>query len=136
MLIKTTAVAVILTVFAERLANFLKLGKQFTETPEEPQPDFFELKKSYFKSAEWRRKQRQVKARDKHKCSNCGTYQNLKVIHLSGYEQIPNEPVSCLTTLCSKCRTQLYTALPKPQTLEQHYQWDAHNFKFKEPLCK
>ena len=92
--------------------------------------EFFVTKKAYFKSAEWRRKQRQAKARYNHKCCNCGTYQNLKVIHLSGYEQIPNEPVSCLTTLCSKCRTQLYTAHPKPQTLEQHYLWDAHNFKF------
>ena len=116
------------------IVNYLKLNKQSAKTPEDSQPDFFELKKSYFKSAEWRRKQLQAKARDRHKCRNCGTYQNLKVIHLSGYEQIPNEPVSCLATLCSKCRTQLYTSYPKPQTLEQHYQWDVTSLVRKDYL--
>lgn len=104
--------------------------------PDYAKHEFMEMKNAYLKSKEWKNKRLLVLKRDKHKCTNCNTFQNLTVHHDSGYEQIPYEPISCLRTLCKKCHTQLHTELGYPQTIEDYYVWDSHNFKFKEPHGK
>lgn len=110
--------------------SYLPKSKIIGLSPEFVKNEFLETKKAYLKSKEWKHKRLLVLKRDGHKCTNCSTFQNLTVHHDSGYKQIPNEPLSCLRTLCKKCHTQLHTEIGYPQTIEDYYVWDSHNFNF------
>lgn len=110
--------------------SYLPESKIIGLNPEFTKNEFLKTKKAYLKSKEWKHKRLLVLKRDGHKCTNCNTFQNLTVHHDSGYEQIPNEPIRCLRTLCKKCHTNLHTELGYPQTIEDYYVWDSHNFNF------
>lgn len=61
--------------------------------------------KEYIKSEEWKVKRKEVLERDKFKCRLCGakgTEYNLHVHHNS-YDNLGNEPLEDLITLCKKC---------------------------------
>ena len=64
---------------------------------------FMWRKAEYLTSKEWKLKRIQVKDRDNHACQICGSTNDLHVHHMSGYKLIPNEPISCLITLCNVC---------------------------------
>ena len=97
---------------------------------------FLLAKAQYFKSAVWRAKRSAVLARDHHRCSSCGTYQNLTVHHDHGYGLIPDEPISDLRTLCRRCHTAFHHTHGFPQSYRDYITWDTRGIPFTTPLLK
>ena len=84
-------------------------------------------KAEYLSSKEWRLKRIQVKERDNYSCQLCGATKDLHVHHMSGYDQIPNEPIDCLITLCKFCHKAEHDKVGYPKTYLDY-------MKFNHPL--
>jgi len=82
--------------------------------------NFLYMKQNYLASPQWKEKRLQVLKRDNHCCQNCGLTHHLTVHHMSGYNLIPNEPISALTTLCNSCHTSLHERMGYPQSYHQY----------------
>lgn len=88
---------------------------------------FMWRKAEYLTSKEWKLKRNQVKERDNHACQICGSTKDLHVHHMSGYNLIPNEPISCLITLCNVCHKAWHQKYGYPITYEDY-------MKFNHPI--
>lgn len=88
---------------------------------------FMWRKAEYLSSKEWKLKRIQVKDRDNYSCQVCGSTSNLHVHHMSGYDQIPNEPIDCLITLCSVCHKAEHEKVGYPKTYSDY-------MKFNHPI--
>ena len=88
---------------------------------------FMWRKAEYLSSKEWKLKRIQVKDRDNHSCQVCGSTSNLHVHHMSGYDQIPNEPIDCLITLCNGCHKAQHDKIGYPKTYSDY-------MKFNHPI--
>ena len=88
---------------------------------------FMWKKAEYLSSKEWRLKRIQVKERDNYACQLCGATGDLHVHHMSGYDQIPNEPIDCLITLCSVCHKAEHDKVGYPKTYSDY-------MKFNHPI--
>ena len=84
-------------------------------------------KAEYLSSKEWRLKRIQVKERDNYACQLCGATGDLHVHHMSGYDQIPNEPIDCLITLCNVCHKSEHDKIGYPKTYSDY-------IKFNHPI--
>lgn len=84
-------------------------------------------KAEYLSSKEWRLKRIQVKERDNYACQLCGTTRHLHVHHMSGYDQIPNETIDCLITLCKFCHKAEHDKVGYPKTYSDY-------MKFNHPI--
>lgn len=88
---------------------------------------FMWRKAEYLSSKEWKLKRIQVKDRDNYSCQICGSTKDLHVHHMSGYDLIPNEPISCLITLCSVCHKAEHDKVGYPKTYSDY-------MKFNHPI--
>ena len=88
---------------------------------------FMWRKAEYLSSKEWKLKRIQVKERDNHSCQVCGSTKDLHVHHMSGYDLIPNEPISCLITLCNICHKDQHDKIGYPKTYSDY-------MKFNHPI--
>lgn len=88
---------------------------------------FMWRKAEYLSSKEWKLKRIQVKDRDNHSCKICGSTKDLHVHHMSGYDLIPNEPISCLITLCNVCHKAEHDKIGYPKTYSDY-------MKFNHPI--
>lgn len=88
---------------------------------------FMWRKAEYLTSKEWKLKRIQVKDRDNHACQLCGSTKELHVHHMSGYDLIPNEPISCLITLCNVCHKAEHDKIGYPKTYSDY-------MKFNHPI--
>lgn len=88
---------------------------------------FMWRKAEYLTSKEWKLKRIQVKDRDNHACQVCGSTNDLHVHHMSGYNLIPNEPISCLITLCNVCHKDQHNKIGYPKTYSDY-------MKFNHPI--
>ena len=87
-------------------------------------------KAEYLSSKEWRLKRIQVKERDNYSCQLCGATGDLHVHHMSGYDQIPNEPIDCLITLCNVCHKAEHDKVGYPKTYSDYMKFN-HQIKTK-----
>ena len=117
-------------------ANLINIHRPLEENQTYQLEQFLLRKKDYLASKTWKDKRALVLARDHHRCRSCGTYQNLTVHHDKGYDLIPDEPITCLRTLCRRCHTALHTIHGFPQTLADYYKWDTTDIEFHHPICK
>lgn len=70
-----------------------------------------EYKYNYFKyleSDKWKKIREQVLQRDNNKCTICGASDNLIIHHVS-YDNLGNEKIEDLTTVCEKCHTKIHS---------------------------
>jgi hypothetical protein len=115
------------TVLAFKEAKESKLPTH-TSIDEEIDTDkalFMYMKTRYLASKEWQNKRKTALARDNYTCQRCGvTGVPLHVHHKSGYNLIPNEPLSCLVTLCEACHTAVHTEFGYPKTYQEYMNWD------------
>ena len=88
---------------------------------------FMWRKAEYLSSKEWKLKRIQVKDRDNYACQICGSTKVLHVHHMSGYDLIPNEPISCLITLCNVCHKDQHDKIGYPKTYSDY-------MKFNHPI--
>lgn len=87
--------------------------------------EFRLLKTSYLHSPQWDNKRKQVLARDNYTCQSCGIDGvPLSVHHISGYHLIPNEPITCLVSLCKECHTYEHEKHGYPNTYAEYMFWD------------
>ena len=104
--------------------SFLKPSKKHHSQTSEVN-NFRYMKAQYLKSPAWNKKRKQVLARDHYTCTKCGkTNLTLNVHHLS-YKNLPNEPLSDLTSLCTSCHTQVHKAKGYPQTYQDYMDFDT-----------
>ena len=87
---------------------------------------FMFVKAQYLRSYEWAYKRSLVLERDNYQCKKCGSTRSLQVHHLSGYSQLPKEPITCLVTLCSKCHQKQHDKFGYPQTYEEYMNWSVY----------
>ena len=87
---------------------------------------FMFIKAKYLRSDEWAHKRSLVLERDNHQCKKCGSTRSLQVHHLSGYSQLPKEPIACLVTLCSKCHQKQHDKFGYPQTYKEYMNWSVY----------
>ena len=87
---------------------------------------FMFVKARYLRSDEWAYKRRLVLERDNYQCKKCGSTRSLAVHHLSGYNLIPKEPITCLVTLCSKCHQKQHDNFGYPQTYKEYMSWSVY----------
>ena len=87
------------------------------------------LKKEYLSTQSWKTKRAKALELANNQCTHCGTKNNLNVHHDYGYKLIPNEPISCLRVLCSRCHTRLHETYGYPQTLEEYYNFDTRGLQ-------
>ena len=87
------------------------------------------LKKEYLSTQSWKTKKAKALELANNQCTHCGTKNNLNVHHDYGYKLIPNEPISCLRVLCSRCHTRLHETYGYPQTLEEYYNFDTRGLQ-------
>ena len=62
----------------------------------------------YLESDNWKKIREQVLERDNHKCTVCGDTNNL-VIHHTSYDNIGNEKIEDLITVCEKCHNEIHS---------------------------
>ena len=84
---------------------------------------FLYTKYHYLRSMVWKKKRTLVFKRDNYRCQHCGSPNNLHCHHTSGYDKIPNEPISCLKTLCASCHLKEHEEKGFPQTYEDYMNW-------------
>ena len=82
------------------------------------------MKQSYLKSTQWKNKRKFVLLRDDYTCRHCGSPNNLHIHHISGYNLIPNEPHTCLITLCQDCHQKQHDQYGYPQTHQEYMTWN------------
>ena len=61
----------------------------------------------YIESDEWKETREERKFLDGYKCRFCGSAMNL-VVHHTTYENVPNEDMDDLLTLCKTCHNELH----------------------------
>lgn len=61
----------------------------------------------HMKSDYWRKIRNEARERDKHKCRHCGSGQNLVCHHIT-YENLGNESLDDLLTLCKRCHYKVH----------------------------
>ncbi len=87
---------------------------------------FMFVKARYLRSDEWAHKRSLVLERDNYQCKKCGSTRSLQIHHLSGYSQLPKEPITCLVTLCSKCHQKQHDKFGYPQTYKEYMNWSVY----------
>lgn len=87
---------------------------------------FMFVKAKYLRSDEWAHKRSLVLLRDNNQCKKCGSTRSLQVHHLSGYSQLPKEPIACLVTLCAKCHQKQHDKFGYPQTYKEYMNWSVY----------
>jgi len=87
---------------------------------------FMYIKNKYLKSDEWAHKRNLTLQRDNYSCRKCGSPNRLAIHHLSGYNLLPKEPISCLVTLCSKCHQKQHDKFGYPQTFQEYMNWSVY----------
>ena len=129
------AICIILVlILAEFLSKSISSEKKKELPPLKISKDQNELtlfmwkKAEYLSSKEWKTKRIQVKERDNHSCQNCGSTKDLHVHHMSGYNLIPNEPISCLITLCNVCHKSEHEKVGYPKTYSDYMTFN-HQFR-------
>ena len=85
---------------------------------------FMYMKSKYLKSQEWKDKRKLVLKRDHYKCKSCKSYNDLEVHHLSGYSDIPNEPIESLITLCRSCHQAWHDKHGYPNSYKSYIEWN------------
>jgi 5-methylcytosine-specific restriction endonuclease McrA len=75
-----------------------------TSTPTEEHSYTYD---EHMKSDYWRKIRFQVRERDKHKCRHCGSGTNLVCHHIT-YENLGNESLDDLLTLCKRCHYNVH----------------------------
>lgn len=102
--------------------------------------EFREFKKDYMQSYIWKDKRELVKTRDNYMCQKCGTSSQLHVHHMWGYEQIPNEPIEALITLCKGCHLREHQKVGFPDSVIGYYEFNhpiqPRSFKAVVPLSR
>jgi len=81
-------------------------------------------KQAYLASAAWNTKRKQVLKNYHYSCAKCGSCEPLAVHHMSGYNLMPNEPLSCLIPLCEHCHTEEHTFHGYPKTYQDYMTWN------------
>ena len=61
----------------------------------------------YLGTGQWQEKRKLVFKRDNYQCQKCGTGKNLNVHHIT-YENLYNEEIEDLTTLCKPCHEKIH----------------------------
>lgn len=92
---------------------------------------FIQRKSEYLSSRLFREKSALVLRRDGHKCTSCGTTQNLEVHFDAGYNFIPHEPIGGLRTLCESCHKSFHKTYGYPHSIQDFTSWDTRNVTFK-----
>ena len=92
---------------------------------------FIQRKSEYLSSRLFREKSALVLRRDGHKCTSCGTTQNLEVHFDAGYNLIPHEPIEGLRTLCESCHKSFHKTYGYPHSIQDFTSWDTRNVTFK-----
>lgn len=103
----------ILTDFKESIETPIDLG----DNPIQYGDQFMSAKdkSAYLQSPEWQTLRFTVFERDGYMCQSCGSKHNLNCHHIS-YENLGNESLEQLTTLCQVCHTQLHQQLGYDRT--------------------
>lgn len=83
------------------------------------------IKYQYLHSTAWKRKREKVFYRDGYRCIVCNTDKNLEAHHLAMYDAIPNEPISCIITLCRVCHQKEHDLHGYPQTYDDYKKWNV-----------
>ena len=95
------------------------------DPPVDTTPTFQHMKRQYLQSPKWNKKRLAVLQRDQYTCQSCGiTNVPLHVHHMSGYELIPNEPTTCLISLCEDCHTAEHVKHGYPSTQHEYFTYD------------
>lgn len=87
--------------------------------------EFLSTKKAYMSSEAWYNKRATVLKRDNYCCQVCGATSDLHVHHMSGYIDIPLEPISCLITLCATHHTAEHEKHGYPKSLLDYMTWNV-----------
>ncbi len=136
---ESLAVALLIIILLVVLEIISKASTTFTKKPKLDLPPieidhaanqltmFMWRKAEYLSSKEWKLKRIQVKDRDNHTCQICSSTKDLHVHHMSGYDLIPNEPISCLITLCNVCHKDQHDKIGYPKTYSDY-------MKFNHPI--
>jgi len=66
-----------------------------------------EDKRKYLHSGKWREKKRLIHQRDRNRCQQCGTTNNLEVHHIF-YLSLGDEPLEDLVLVCRKCHQEIH----------------------------
>ena len=74
-----------------------------------------EDKQQYMLSKEWQELRTLVFIRDNHTCQSCGSQSSLNCHHIT-YEDLGEESLDQLTTLCTTCHTELHNSLGYDRT--------------------
>lgn len=64
----------------------------------------------YLKSIEWKNKREKVLVRDKYECQECKT-KPAEEVHHKTYNNLYNEPLEDLVSLCRECHTEIHRVL-------------------------
>ena len=83
------------------------------------------MKTAYLKSDQWQDKRKSVLFRANFQCESCGSPGKLEIHHMSGYNKIPNEPLSDLACLCRNCHQYQHNHYSYPLTYEDYMEWNA-----------
>ena len=88
-------------------------------------PMYKYMKRQYLQSPKWNKKRLAVLQRDQYTCQSCGiTSVPLHVHHMSGYDLIPNEPTTCLISLCETCHTAEHDKHGYPSTQHEYFAYN------------
>lgn len=94
--------------------------------------DFLNKKEKYMKSELWKAKRQKRLILDNHTCQICGYKgKGLEIHHESGYILIPNEPLTCLKTLCRECHQDQHDVFGYPKTYKDYETWNHPSEEFK-----
>lgn len=92
---------------------------------EEASLDFFRYTKSYYLSSpQWQEKRQNILKKQPY-CTACGSFSNLQIHHLSGYNRIPHELPTDLVVLCNSCHQKWHDKYGYPQSYDDYINW-AH----------
>lgn len=86
--------------------------------------NFIHMKFHYMKSDQWQDK-RKLLLSIKPRCELCGSKHHLHIHHTSGYDLIPNEPLSCLSVLCESCHSYQHEHYGFPKSYDAYMNWNA-----------
>lgn len=93
--------------------------------PVDPIVTYQQMKHQYLQSSKWQKKRLAVLQRDQYTCQACGiTNVPMHIHHMSSYELIPNEPTTCLITLCESCHTAEHEKHGYPSTQHEYFTYN------------
>lgn len=111
--------------FKAKEPEYIDVFNETSITRQEKFHLFMKQKKDYLNSSIWSTKRARALERDHYQCVKCGSTTKLNVHHKRGYDQIPNESIDCLVTLCKPCHTYQHEQLGYPSTLEEYMNWNV-----------